>query len=102
MAAVKNEAAYDRRMRKLPPRLAKQRELSRAGASWAGWSATNALDNNGLPEGENMAVFQVGGLCTKEWYKPSQATRKEHEISDVQDCLVRFTKYMVVKQERTL
>lgn len=80
-----NKTAYDRRQSKLPPRLAKQREVTRAAARGTGGNSPNAIDQNGWPEGEKMGVFQVEDLGTNAWDKPLQGARKDKDIVEGQD-----------------
>merc|ERR1719219_1029342 len=84
-----SKSAYDRRQSKLPPRLAKQREVTRAAARGTGGTSPNAIEQNGWPEGEKMGVFQVEDLGTNAWDKPLQAARKEKEIVEGQEPQVR-------------
>merc|ERR1712015_274318 len=55
-----SKTAYDRRQSKLPPRLAKQREVSRAQARGVpGQLSPGPSAENGWPEGDKMGVFSV-------------------------------------------
>merc|ERR1719350_2067922 len=55
-----SKTAYDRRQSKLPPRLAKQREVVRAQArSGPGQLSPSPGNENGWPEGDKMGVFTV-------------------------------------------
>lgn len=74
-----NKTSFDRRQSKLPPRLAKQREVSRAQAR-TGLSPTG-MESNGWPEGDKMGVFQVDDLGTTAWEKPP--TRREKDGVEV-------------------
>lgn len=70
-----NKNSFDRRQNKLPPRLAKQREVSRAQAR-TGLSPTS-MEANGWPEGDKMGVFQVDDLGTTAWEKPAGRRDKD-------------------------
>ena len=74
-----NKNSFDRRQNKLPPRLAKQREVSRAQAR-TGLSPTG-MEANGWPEGDKMGVFQVDDLGTTAWEKPP--TRRDKDGMEV-------------------
>ena len=67
-----SKTAYDRRQSKLPPRLAKQREVSRAQARGGpGQLSPGPGAENGWPEGDKMGVFSVEpDLGTGAWEKP--------------------------------
>lgn len=67
-----NKTAYDRRQSKLPPRLAKQREVVRAQArSGTGQLSPSPANENGWPEGDKMGVFTVEpDIGTGAWEKP--------------------------------
>ena len=67
-----SKTAYDRRQSKLPPRLAKQREVSRAQARGGpGQLSPGPSGENGWPEGDKMGVFSVEpDLGTGAWEKP--------------------------------
>ena len=71
-----NKTSYERRQNKLPPRLAKVREVSRAQARSGGVSPSG-MEQNGWPEGDKMGVFQVEDLGTNAWEKPSSRRDKE-------------------------
>ena len=65
-----NKTAYDRRQSKLPPRLAKQREVVRAAARGSGSPGTE----NGWPDGDKMGVFSVEpDIGTGAWEKPLES-----------------------------
>ena len=65
--------AYDRRQNKLPPRLAKQREVAKAQArSGPGQQSPSPGTENGWPEGDKMGVFNID-TGTGAWEKPSDA-----------------------------
>jgi hypothetical protein len=72
-----NKNSFDRRQSKLPPRLAKQREVSRAQAR-TGLSPTG-MEANGWPEGDKMGVFQVDDLGTNAWEKPGGGGRRDKD-----------------------
>lgn len=74
-----NKNSFDRRQSKLPPRLAKQREVSRAQAM-TGMEPTG-MEANGWPEGDKMGVFQVEDLGTTAWEKPP--TRRDKDGVEV-------------------
>ena len=67
-----SKTAYDRRQSKLPPRLAKQREVSRAQARGGpGQVSPGPGSENGWPEGDKMGVFSVEpDIGTGAWEKP--------------------------------
>jgi len=62
-----NKNSYERRQNKLPPRLAKVRENSRAQRS--GGISPSGGEQNGWPVGDKMGVFQVDDLGTTAWEK---------------------------------
>lgn len=64
-----NKSSFERRQNKLPPRLAKVREVSRAQARSGGISPSG-IEQNGWPEGDKMGVFQVEDIGTNAWEKP--------------------------------
>ena len=64
--------AYDRRQNKLPPRLAKQREVAKAQArSGPGQQSPSPGTENGWPEGDKMGVFNID-TGTGAWEKPTE------------------------------
>ena len=66
--------AYDRRQSKLPPRLAKQREVAKAQArSGPGQQSPSPGTENGWPEGDKMGVFNID-TGTGAWEKPGLDT----------------------------
>jgi len=69
-----SKTAYDRRQSKLPPRLAKQREVVRAQArSGPGQLSPSPGNENGWPEGDKMGVFTVEpDIGTGAWEKPME------------------------------
>jgi len=71
-----NKTSYERRQNKLPPRLAKVREVSRAQARSGGVSPSG-MEQNGWPEGDKMGVFQVEDLGTNAWEKPPPRREKD-------------------------
>ena len=79
----KPNKTYERRQNKLPPRLAKVREVSRAQARSGGVSPSG-MEQNGWPEGDKMGVFQVEDLGTTAWEKPPPP-RREKEGSEGPD-----------------
>merc|ERR1712155_116487 len=60
---------YDRRQSKLPPRLAKQREVAKAQARSGPGQSPSPGTENGWPEGDKMGVFNVD-TGTGAWEKP--------------------------------
>merc|ERR1712020_314509 len=65
---------YDRRQSKLPPRLAKQREVAKAQArSGPGQQSPSPGTENGWPEGDKMGVFNID-TGTGAWEKPGLDT----------------------------
>merc|ERR1712051_271684 len=79
-----SKSAFDRRQSKLPPRLAKQREVT--------------IEQNGWPEGEKIGVFQVEDLGTYAWDKPLQAARKDKEIVEGQSVGKQLVKAIYINQ----
>merc|ERR1719341_143735 len=69
-----SKTAYDRRQSKLPPRLAKQREVVRAQArTGPGQLSPSPGNENGWPEGDKMGVFTVEpDIGTGAWEKPME------------------------------
>merc|ERR1719431_378373 len=70
-----SKTAYDRRQSKLPPRLAKQREVVRAQArSGPGQLSPSPGNENGWPDGDKMGVFSVEpDIGTGAWEKPLES-----------------------------
>ena len=68
---------YDRRQSKLPPRLAKQREVAKAQARSGPGQSPSPGTENGWPEGDKMGVFNVD-TGTGAWEKPLDGVALSH------------------------
>ena len=66
---MNNKNTFDRRLNKLPPRLAKQREVAKAQARSSPGHSHSPGTENGWPEGDKMGVFNVD-TGTGAWEKP--------------------------------
>lgn len=66
---LSNKNTFDRRQSKLPPRLAKQREVAKAQARTGPGLSPSPGTENGWPEGDKMGVFNVD-TGTGAWEKP--------------------------------
>jgi len=80
-----SKTAYDRRQSKLPPRLAKQREVSRAQARGGpGQLSPSPGGENGWPDGDKMGVFSVDpDIGTGAWEKPIDSGVKQADSGGI-------------------
>merc|ERR1719422_1145583 len=74
---MNNKNTYDRRQSKLPPRLAKQREVAKAQARSGPGQSPSPGTENGWPEGDKMGVFNVD-TGTGAWEKPLDNVALSH------------------------
>ena len=74
---LNNKNTYDRRQSKLPPRLAKQREVAKAQARSGPGQSPSPGTENGWPEGDKMGVFNVD-TGTGAWEKPHDGVVMGH------------------------
>ena len=87
-----NKNTFDRRNNKLPPRLAKQREVAKAQArTGPGQSPSPGTENgNGWPEGDKMGVFNVD-TGTGAWEKPLDNVALSHGGSNNENGSIQQT-----------
>ena len=85
-----NKNTFDRRQSKLPPRLAKQREVAKAQARTGPGLSPSPGTENGWPEGDKMGVFNVD-TGTGAWEKPLDGVALGHGSGNTENGSIQQT-----------
>ena len=87
---LNNKNTFDRRQSKLPPRLAKQREVAKAQARTGPGLSPSPGTENGWPEGDKMGVFNVD-TGTGAWEKPLDGVALGHGPGNTENGSIQQT-----------